>query len=68
MEFHERLVILRKERKETQVQLAESIGIASRSLQELESGRVRPQYETLMSLADHFNVSLDYLTGRTDER
>ena len=68
MEFCKRLVSLRKERKETQVQLAKSIGVADRSIQELESGRVLPKYETLMALADHFGVTLDYLTGRTDER
>lgn len=68
MEFRERLVSLRKERKETQVQLAKSIGIACRSLQQLEAGDNYPQYTTLMALADHFEVTLDYLTGRTDER
>ena len=68
MEFRERLVSLRKERKETQVQLAKSIGIACRSLQQLEAGDNYPQYTTLISLADNFDVSLDYLTGRTDQR
>ena len=68
MEFRERLVALRKEHKETQVQLAESIGIACRSLQQLEAGDNYPHYTTLMALADHFQVTLDYLTGRTDQR
>lgn len=68
MEFRERLVSLRKEHKETQVQLANSIGIVTRSLQQLEAGDNYPQYKTLLALADHFQVSLDYLTGRTDER
>ena len=68
MEFRERLVSLRKEHKETQVQLAKNIGIACRSLQQLEAGQFYPQYTTLMALADHFEVTLDYLTGRTDER
>ena len=68
MEFKERLVSLRKENKETQVQLAERIGIASRSLQDLEAGKYYPQYTTLLALADHFGVTLDYLAGRTDER
>ena len=68
MEFRERLVALRKERKETQVQLAESIHIASRSLQALEAGQNYPKFETLIALADHFQVTLDYLMCRTDER
>lgn len=68
MEFRERLVSLRKERKETQVQLADNIGVASRSLQDLEAGKYYPKYETLIAIADHFQVTLDYLTGRTDQR
>lgn len=68
MEFRERLVSLRKERKETQAMLATQIGIACRSLQQLEAGDNYPQYKTLLALADHFEVSLDYLTGRSDQR
>lgn len=68
MEFRERLVSLRKERKETQVQLANSVGIACRSLQQLEAGDNYPQFKTLIALADHFEVTLDYLMCRTDER
>ena len=68
MDFRERLVILRKEHKETQAQLAKNIGRACRSLQQLEAGDNYPQYKTLIALADHFDVSLDYLTGRTDRR
>lgn len=68
MEFCERLVNLRKEKKETQVQLAEKISITSRQLQELESGRSLPNFNTFCALADHFGVSLDYLAGRTDQR
>ncbi len=68
MEFRERLVSLRKERKETQAVLAKQVGIACRSLQQLEAGDNYPQYKTFLALADHFGVSLDYLAGRTDER
>ena len=68
MEFCERLVSLRKEIKETQVQLAKSINITSRQLQSLEAGQSLPHYKTFCALADHFGVSLDYLAGRTDER
>ena len=68
MEFRERQVNLRKEKKETQVQLAEAIGITSRQLQMLEAGQSFPQYKTFCALADHFNISLDYLAGRTDQR
>lgn len=68
MEFRERLVSLRKENKETQIQLAKAVSITSRSLQQLEAGDNYPQYKTLLALADHFGVSLDYLAGRSDQR
>jgi len=60
-----RLKELRKLNKVTQKQAAESTGIAERNYQRLEAG-YNPNYETLLALADYFNVSLDYLVGRSD--
>lgn len=68
MEFSERLRQLRAERKETQVQVAEAIGITSRQYQGLEGGTSVPNFHNLCALADHFDVTLDYLACRTDER
>lgn len=64
----DRLKELRKERKESQEQVARASGIALRNYQRLEQGSSLPSYETFCALADHFEVSLDYLAGRTDER
>ena len=68
MNLHERIRSLRKERKETQVQVAQSIGITDRQYQRFEAGNQKPGFDNLCALADHFGVSLDYLAGRTDER
>ncbi len=68
MKLHERMRELRKERKETQVQVAQSIGITDRQYQRFEAGEQKPGLENLCALADHFGVSLDYLAGRMDER
>ena len=68
MEFQEKLRSLRKERGETQAQVATAIGIGERHYQKLESGEHRPSLDTLIALADHFGVSMDYLAGRTDRR
>ncbi|WP_297870640.1 helix-turn-helix domain-containing protein [uncultured Oscillibacter sp.] len=68
MKFHERLRELRVERKETQVQVARAIEITDRQYQRFEAGENLPGFENLWALADHFNVSMDYLTGRTDIR
>lgn len=68
MKLHERMRELSKERKETQVQVAQSIGITDRQYQRFEAGEQKPGFENLCALADHFGVSLDYLAGRMDER
>ncbi len=65
MELNERLRELRKEQGETQKQVAAAIGIGERPYQYLESGEHRPSLDTLIALADHFGVSLDWLAGRT---
>ncbi len=68
MKLQERLRALRKEKKETQVQVAAAIGVTDRQYQRFESGVNLPGFENLCALADHFGVSLDYLAGRTDQR
>ena len=68
MKYYERLKMLRTEKRETQTQVAEAIGTTMRQYQRYESGEQKPGLDYLCALADHFQVSLDYLTGRTDER
>ena len=66
--FKERLRALRKELGETQVQVADAVSIRESHYQKFELGSNLPSFANLIALADHFDVSLDYLTGRTDER
>ena len=61
-----RLTELRKEKGLTQKNLADFLGIAPVSWQRFEYGSSKPKLENIISLADYFNVSLDYLVGRTD--
>lgn len=68
MKVTERLLELRKERKETQVQVAQAVGITPRQYQRFEAGEQKPGFDNFCALADHFGVTLDYLAGRTDER
>lgn len=67
MKLAERLKELRKQRGFTQTQVAEYLGLKLRAYQYYESGEHRPEYEKLMALADFFEVTTDYLLGRTDE-
>lgn len=57
---------LRKSRNVTQKQLAIDIGASERGIQQYELGERKPNYDMLIALADYFNVSLDYLVGRSD--
>lgn len=66
MGINERIKELRISRKLTQKQVAEGIGVKSVSVQRFEYGTVRPGLDTLIALADYFDVSLDYLVGRSD--
>lgn len=68
MKLGKRLKELRKERKETQEQVAKAIGIVVRHYQRIELDEGLPGIEVFNELADHFQVNLDYLAGRTDVR
>ncbi len=61
-----RLKTLRLQNGVTQKTIAEKIGVAPVSLQRFEYGTLQPKLETVVRLADFFNVSVDYLIGRTD--
>lgn len=57
----------RKEYKVTQKRAAEISGVAERVFQSYEYGKVVPTVTVLIALADFFDVSLDYLVGRSDD-
>ncbi len=67
MSFPERLLLLRKSRHLTQKQLAAELGLSELAIQHYEAQRRKPAYDVLIALADYFDVSLDYLVGRSDE-
>ena len=66
MIFKERLRELRKEKGETQAQVAKAIDILEQQYQKYERGANFPNLENAWKLADHFGVSIDYLVGRSD--
>lgn len=55
---------LRKKQNLTQMTLGELLGISHRNISKYETGLIMPDIDTLISFADFFNVSLDYLVGR----
>lgn len=67
MTFPERLKELRFSRNLTQKEIADSVGMAPVAYQRYEYGTREPAYQKLIALADYFDVSLDYLVGRSDD-
>lgn len=57
---------LRKERRMTQIALQMATGIEQALLSKYETGERLPPTDTLLRLADFFDVSIDYLLCRTD--
>lgn len=57
---------LRKQAGLTQISLQMKTGIEQALLSKFENGDRIPPTETLMQLADFYNVSMDYIMGRTD--
>ena len=68
MTFSQRLLLLRQESGMTQQQVADAIQTTLRQYQRFEKGEQKPGFDNLIRLADCFQVSLDYLTGRTERR
>ena len=64
--FAERLTRLRKQKLITMKVLSENIGLTKAAIGNLENGYKSPSLDTVISLADFFEVSVDYLIGRTD--
>ena len=65
--FSERLKSLRKAKKLKQSDIAELLEITVRHYQEVEYGHIDIPTSKLIALADYFNVSIDYLCGRSDD-
>ena len=70
--FYKRLKQLRLDRKKndekyTQSYMANVIGVARSTYTAYENGTKQPPMDTILKMADHFGVSTDYLTGKSDE-
>lgn len=59
---------LRKSLCLTQQQVAMNLGIAQQKYQQYESGKYQPDIDTLIKIADFFDVTLDYLLGRSEKK
>ncbi len=66
--FGERLFLLRKRQPGvTQADIAKLLGITPTQISDMENGKTATTMARLYLLCDYFNVSADYLLGRTDK-
>ena len=68
LKLPERLRILRKEQHLSQQQVAAEVGVGFSTYRRYEGGQREPDASTLARMADFYNVTADYLLGRSDER
>ncbi len=61
-----RLRELRKKRNISQVRLAMDLNMNQNTVSRYETDERQADYDTLIKIADYFNVSVDYLLERTD--
>ena len=63
-----RLRELRRQRRISQVRLAMELNVSQNTISRYETGEREAGYAMLIRIADYFDVSVDYLLGRTDNR
>ena len=63
-----RLKYLREQRGISQLKLAMDLNMNQNSISRYETEEHEADYKTLIAFADYFNVTLDYLLGRSDKK
>ena len=66
--YFRRIGDLRIDKDIKQAVLANYFGVKQNTYSDYENGKINVPIEIMMKLADDYGVSLDYLTGRTDEK
>jgi len=64
--FSVRLKELRTASNLTQKEIGSIIGVKTQAINDMEHGRCKTSLDRAIALADYFDVSLDYLVGRSD--
>ncbi len=67
-ELGKKIKLLREEKELSQLELAKILNISNSTLSQYEAGNRVPGDDIKKKIADYFNVSVDFLLGRTEER
>lgn len=68
MNYNERIREIREEHSYTQQQIANLLNIGQRTYCDYESGKTRIPVDSIIILARHYNVSMDYITGVSNQK
>ena len=66
MKYNERIREIREDNRITQQTVADLLHIGQRTYADYESGKTRIPVDSLIILAKHYNVSMDYITGASN--
>ena len=66
--FGSRLLELRKREKKTQAEIAKYLNVTPKTISFYENNEREASNETLIKLAEYFNVSVDYLLGKDENK
>ena len=59
---------LREENKISQQKLANELKVSQSTVGMWENGKNKPEFDTLIKIADYFDVSVDYLLGKSENK
>ena len=68
MEYYQRLRDLKEDSDLTQEEVSEIIKVSTNRYGKYERGKTDIPFSKVIILADHYNVSLDYIAGRTNDK
>ena len=66
MKYNERIREIREDNRLTQQKIADLLHIGQRTYADYESGKTRIPVDSLIVLAKHYNVSMDYIAGASN--
>ena len=68
MRYNERIREIREDDFVTQQKVADLLHIGQRTYADYESGKTRIPVDSLLILAEFYNVSMDYITGASNNK
>ena len=66
MKYAERIRVLREDNDFNQTHIAELLNVGQKTYSDYELGKIRIPIDSIIILAKHYNVSLDYICGVSD--